>query len=354
MARDPKYDVLFEPIQIGPKMLQNRFYQVPHCTGAGSEKPGLQALLPGDEGGGRLGRGLHRELLDQPESDATLPLSARLWDEGDVRKLALMCDAAHEHGALAGVELWYGGPHAPAWSRAPPARPVPDPVATSMSHPRARWTRPTSARSSSMYVDAARRARDAGFDIVYVYGAHGYLPLQFLSPFYNQRTDEYGGSLRNRARFWLETLEQVREAVGDDCAIASRFGVDTLARRGRRSRSTRRRAFVELADQLVDLWDVNMGTSPRGWNAGPSRSRGEPRCRHGRRSRPATTKADRRRRPHHRTPTRWSRSSRAAGWTSSAPRARRSPTRSCPRRSRRAGSTTSASASAATSASRAG
>src|SRR5260370_10044561 len=78
------------------------------------------------------------------------------------------------------------------------------------------------------YVDAALRSRDAGFDIVYVYGAHSYLPLQFLSPYYNKRRDAYGGSLENRARFWGETLEKVRKAVGHDCAIATRFAVHTL------------------------------------------------------------------------------------------------------------------------------
>ena len=57
------------------------------------------------------------------------------------------------------------------------------------------------------WADAAVRARDCGFDIVYVYGAHSYLPMQFLSPFYNKRTDGYGGELKERARFWLETLE---------------------------------------------------------------------------------------------------------------------------------------------------
>src|SRR5258707_13175964 len=57
------------------------------------------------------------------------------------------------------------------------------------------------------YVDAALRSRDAGFDIVYVYGAHSYLPLQFLSPYYNKRKDKYGGSLGNRAGLWLENLE---------------------------------------------------------------------------------------------------------------------------------------------------
>src|SRR6202022_3631737 len=78
------------------------------------------------------------------------------------------------------------------------------------------------------YVDAALRSRDAGFDIVYVYGAHSYLPLQFLSPYYKQRKEKNRGSVENRARFWLETLEKVRRAVGNDTAIATRFAVDTL------------------------------------------------------------------------------------------------------------------------------
>ena len=89
--------------------------------------------------------------------------------------------------------------------------------------------------SSTTWSGAA--PRDAGFDIVYVYGAHSYLPLQFLSPYYNKRTDKYGGSFENRARFWRETLEKVREAVGDDCAIAialrGRHPVRAGRRRGR-------------------------------------------------------------------------------------------------------------------------
>ena len=64
MARNPKYDILFEPIQLGPKTMKNRFYQVPHCNGFGSEKPLSQAVLPRDEGRGRLRRRLHRVLLD--------------------------------------------------------------------------------------------------------------------------------------------------------------------------------------------------------------------------------------------------------------------------------------------------
>jgi dimethylamine/trimethylamine dehydrogenase len=123
-----------------------------------------------------------------------------------------------------------------------------------------------------MYVDAAIRARDAGFDIVYVYGAHAYLPFQFLSPYYNKRTDEYGGSFENRARFWRETLIKVREAVGDDCAIASRFAVDHLFGPISIEVGEDGARFVEYCDDLVDLWDFTVGDIAEwGQNAGPSR-----------------------------------------------------------------------------------
>ena len=117
---------------------------------------------------------------------------------------------------------------------------------------------------------AAERARAAGFDIVYVYGAHTYLPGQFLSPHYNRRSDEYGGSLANRARFWLETLEAVRGAVGDDCAIACRVAVDRMGALG--VDLDEGLEFVRMADDLVDLWDVTVGSIAE-WSldSGPSR-----------------------------------------------------------------------------------
>src|SRR5439155_19077425 len=114
------------------------------------------------------------------------------------------------------------------------------------------------------YVAAARRAREAGFDIVYVYGAHSYgLPMQFLSPFYNRRTDEYGGSLENRARFWLETIAAVRAAIGDDCAIAVRLGLDPSQPFGVGLEDAA--GFAALADPIVDLWDVVASTRAEPW-----------------------------------------------------------------------------------------
>ncbi|MBS0447637.1 MAG: FAD-dependent oxidoreductase [Proteobacteria bacterium] len=273
MARDPKYDILFTPIQIGPKTLRNRFYQVPHCIGAGSDKPGFQAAHRSMKAEGGWAAMNTEYCSIHPESDDTHRLSARIWDEGDVRNLKAMTDEVHQYGALAGIEMWYGGAHAPCMeSRATPRGP---------SQYASEFETLTYCKEMDLddikqvqqyYVDAALRARDAGFDIVYVYGAHSYLPLQFLSPYYNKRTDGYGGSLANRARFWIETLEGVRKAVGKDCAIATRFAVDTLYGPGHVEVEREGMAFVEMADHLVDLWDVDVGDIAEwGEDAGPSR-----------------------------------------------------------------------------------
>ena len=275
MARDPKYDCLFEPIQIGPKVMKNRFYQVPHCIGAGSEKPGAQAAHRGMKAEGGWGAMCTEYCSIHPESDDTHRVSARIWDEGDVINLGHMCDSLHKHGALAGIEMWYGGPHAPNMeSRAAPRGP---------SQIASEFENLTYAREADeddirdlvqMYVDAAKRAERAGFDIIYVYGAHSYLPLQFLSPYYNKRTDKYGGSLENRARFWMEALAAVKKAVGDHCAIATRFAIDTLYGPDGVEVGEDGLKFVEMVTKegLVDLWDVNVGDIAEwGEDAGPSR-----------------------------------------------------------------------------------
>ncbi len=275
MARDPKYDCLFEPIQIGPKTLKNRFYQVPHCIGAGSERPGSQAGHRGMKAEGGWGACCTEYCSIHPESDDTHRLSARLWDEGDVINLGHMCDELHKYGALAGVEMWYGGAHAPNMESRAASR-GPSQIASEFEY----LTYPREADEDDirdliqMYVDAARRAERAGFDIIYVYGAHSYLPLQFLSRFYNKRTDKYGGSLENRARFWVETLSAVRGAVGDNCAIATRFAIDTLYGADGVELGDDGLKFVELITKegLVDLWDINIGDIAEwGEDAAPSR-----------------------------------------------------------------------------------
>ena len=206
--RNPRYDSLFEPIRIGPVTAPNRFYQVPHCTGMGYRRPqtlaGMRAVKA--EGGWGV---VNTEYcsIDASSDDEPFP-HASMWDENDVAALGLMADAVHAHGSLAGCELWHGGAvSANLYSRQVPlgviSRPagVLDPIQTrAMDKGDIRELR-------RRHREAARRARSAGFDIVYVYACHGYLLEQFLDPS-NQRSDEYGGSVENRVRLLRELLEE--------------------------------------------------------------------------------------------------------------------------------------------------
>jgi dimethylamine/trimethylamine dehydrogenase len=258
-VRDPNHDILFEPVKIGPKVLRNRFYQVPHCTGFGSEKPQAQAHHRAVKAEGGWAAVCTEYAPISPDADAQPFNSARVWDDQDARSLSLMCEAAHEHGALAGIQLSHGGAYAAnRESRLPSLAPsqVANDLMPRGTVPKA-MDRADIKRVTEDWVSAARRARDVGFDLIYVYGGHSVLLLQFLSPLRNRRTDQYGGSLQNRARLYLETLERVRQAVGDDCAIVNRFAVDALGPWGVGLEEGLE--FVALADHLVDLWDITIG-----------------------------------------------------------------------------------------------
>ena len=256
---DPNHEILFEPVRIGPKTLRNRFYQVPHCSGFGTEKPWTQAAHRGVKAEGGWAAVSTEYAPFSPDSDEAPLIAARFWDEDDMRALRLMTDTAHEHGALAGLELHHTGAHAPNTQTRLPSI-APSQLASDLEpHIVPKEMEATDIhRVVDGWAQAAVRARDCGFDIVYVYGAHSYLPMQFLSPFYNKRTDAYGGALKDRARFWLETLEAVRDAVGTDCAVVTRIAVDALGPAGIHLEDAL--SFVEMADDLVDLWDVNVGS----------------------------------------------------------------------------------------------
>ena len=281
MNRPQKYDVLFEPVRIGPKTMRNRFYKAPHCTGFGSEYPGAQAYFRGmaAEGGWAVvnteGVSIHHG------SDVTPMMDGQIWDESDVRNYALMVDRAHKFGALAGIELYYGSGYGAGLRTRQISKGASD--IPSEINPRnsvigmSKWE---IRELQNHYVVAAKRARSAGFDIINVYGGEiDSVCQQFLMPFFNKRNDEYGGSLKNRARFWLETVEQVREAVGDDCAITARFGIDSLDQRRIGIRVEEEGVgFVELVDPLVDFHDFVMGSIlgvPWGIDAASSRFRPE-------------------------------------------------------------------------------
>ncbi|MDE2306451.1 MAG: FAD-dependent oxidoreductase [Gammaproteobacteria bacterium] len=226
MAVDPRYAPLFSPLRIGPVEAPNRFYQVPHCSGMGHALPATLAAMRGMKAAGGWGVVCTEYCSIHPSSDDQPYPFASNWDDGDATNLAAIADAIHAHGALAGIELWHGGSYvANLASRLPTlgVRSIPahgDPVQSQ------RMDRADIRRLRAWHRAAALRARAAGFDVVYVYPTHGYLVAEFLSRALNDRTDEYGGSLVNRARLFTELLQDTKEAVGDRCAVAVRFSVN--------------------------------------------------------------------------------------------------------------------------------
>ena len=274
MARDPRYDILFEPVEIGPVTLPNRFYQVPHCNSLGHGRPSAEAANRRIKAEGGWGAVCTQDVEIHPTSDLTPFVEGRLWDERDIPQHRLMTDAVHEHGALAGIELLHSGFHAANLSsRVAPVAP---------SSIMASGVRPVQARAMSKrdiadlrrwHIDAAKRAKLAGYDIVYVYAGHDLSILQhFLKPQYNQRLDEYGGSLENRVRLTKEVLTDVKEAVGDQCAIAFRFATDELKGTNGLQASGESQDIVGMLAEIPDLWDVNISD----WSNDSSTARFEP------------------------------------------------------------------------------
>jgi len=258
VPRDPRYDVLFEPVRIGPVTARNRFYQVPHCNGMGRAFPTPMAVMRGikAEGGWAV---VCTEQCDVHPSGSTLK-EIRLWDEQDIPYLSRTTDLIHKHGSLAGVELTFMGYRGMNLESreipmAPTARPVPYAVPIT-----ARTMDKTDIRNVRRWLrQGALNARKAGFDLVYVYAGHDLaLPMHFLSRRHNRRTDEYGGSLENRCRLLRELIEETKDAVGDTCAVAVRIAVDELLGPDGLTSAGEGREVIEMLAELPDLWDVNV------------------------------------------------------------------------------------------------
>jgi len=259
MSRDARYDLLFEPIKIGPVTAKNRFYQVPHCTGLGFLRPRMLADLRGVKAEGGWGVVNTEYCSIHPNSDDLPYPYASLWDDGDVKAHALMTEAVHAHGALAGVELWHGGSRsANLYSREVPMDVDSMPNLAGDPYQTKAMDKSDIRDLRRWHRLAALRAKEAGFDVVYVYATHGYLLSHFLSATTNTRTDEYGGSLENRVRLVKELIEETKEAVGDTCAVAVRFSVDQGDGGDGVPVTGECRDMLEMLSELPDLWDINI------------------------------------------------------------------------------------------------
>jgi dimethylamine/trimethylamine dehydrogenase len=267
--RNPRHDILFEPLQIADKVLRNRFYSPPHASFVpGRRLSDIAFRRMKAEGGWAAVCGGVISI----RSDSWGGLVPRIWDEDERVMLQRVATEVKGKGALAGIELGHGGSRSDGgkFSAALGASQLSDPDRGHLVPKE--MTLDDIHRLRDDWIAAAATAADLGYDIIYAYGAHGTTPAQFISPFFNRRTDRYGGSLENRARFWLELIEGIQGAVGDRCIVAVRMAVTSLDELGIPLEESLR--FVEMADSLVDLWDVNVGY---GWepDSAPSRLREE-------------------------------------------------------------------------------
>ncbi|MGI9501420.1 MAG: NAD(P)-binding protein, partial [Geminicoccaceae bacterium] len=262
---DDRYDILFEPVKIGPVTAPNRFYAVPHATGHGWSQPQGSIALRSMKAEGGWGTVAVQMTEIAPDSDMANHPMDRLWDERDLPMHAAQVVAIKKHGALAALELAHGGMRARNYTT---GLPVPGPSNLPILRPEV----PIQARAMDLadirafrvaHKAAAMNAKKAGYDILYVYAAHDLSLLShFLSLRTNQRNDAYGGSLDNRMRLLREVLEDTLEVASGDCAVALRFSVAEPGKAVGLTHDGEGRDVVEALAALPDLWDVNISGWP--------------------------------------------------------------------------------------------
>ncbi len=260
MPRDPRYDVLFEPVPIGPVTARNRFFQVPHCNGMGHRDPTAHAFMRGVKAEGGWAVVCTEEVEIHHSNDFGGYVEGRIWDDADIPAHSRLVEKVHEHGSLAGIELVHAGMNSPNfWARRPPLGPSDLPTMGNDPVQARRMDLSDIADLRRWHRQAVARSLQAGYDLVYVYAGHGLTTLQhFLSRRTNDRTDEYGGSLENRVRLLREVLVDTLEEVDGRAAVACRICVDELV-----GAAGLERAEIEevlgLIGELPDLWDFMVG-----------------------------------------------------------------------------------------------
>ena len=258
-------DILFQQIRIGPVTAPNRFYAVPHATGHGIGQPNGAYALRATKAEGGWGTVAVQITEVSPDSDMANHPIERIWDDTYIAGHAHQVEAIKAHGALAAIELGHGGMRARNFTT---GLPVPGPSNLPLLRPEI----PAQARAMDLsdirafrhaHKQAAKRAKQAGYDILYVYAAHDISLLSnFLSLRTNFRSDCYGGSLENRARLLREVLEDTLEIADGTNAVALRFSVQELGVAQGLAADGEGRDVVEMLADLPDLWDVNVSGWP--------------------------------------------------------------------------------------------
>ncbi|MFJ5848507.1 MULTISPECIES: NADH:flavin oxidoreductase/NADH oxidase [unclassified Streptomyces] len=279
---------LFEPVTLRSLVVPNRVWMAPMCQYC-AEPTGPGAGVPTDwhfahlaaRAAGGTGLILTEATAVSPEGRIS-PADLGIWNDTQAAAFRRITDFVRARGSAVGIQLahagrkastaapWTGGgpvgPEAHGWT---PVAPSPLPFDTGYPVPHELTVEEIQGVVAD-FREAARRSLDAGFQVVEVHGAHGYLIGQFLSPHSNRRTDEYGGGYENRVRLALQVVDAVREVWPEDLPVFFRVSAtDWLTenaddeREGWTADETVRLA-AELRDHGVDLLDVSTGgNAPR-------------------------------------------------------------------------------------------
>ncbi|HEY2809125.1 MAG TPA: NADH:flavin oxidoreductase [Steroidobacteraceae bacterium] len=227
----------FTPLQIGPLKLRNRF--IKSATNEGSARGGTASkrLVQFHEAIAAGGVGMTTVAYCAVAPDGRTFVDQVTLDAAQVPHLRVLTEAVHRHGAAASAQITHGG----CFTFVPPTD-TPRPLSASGGFNKVgimsgQWLRQAMTeadmeRVAGEFVRGARLAREAGFDAVEIHMGHGYLLSQFLSPLYNRRRDAYGGDVRGRARFPVQVLERVLDAVGKEMAVVCKISVTEGTRGG--------------------------------------------------------------------------------------------------------------------------
>jgi 2,4-dienoyl-CoA reductase-like NADH-dependent reductase (Old Yellow Enzyme family) len=197
------------------------------------------------------------------------PRQIAIYDDRFVDGLKRMTAAAHDHGSKIVLQLAHAGIRAPSpLTKREPAGPCP--LGENEQERGRAMTVEEIGRTVEAFATAARRAKEAGFDGVQIHAAHGYLLSQFLSPFFNQRADEYGGSLQNRSRIVLETLRWIKAVTGDSYPVLIKMNSEDFLDNGLRVDE-----MLEIAGMLeasgIDGIELSGGVNDRACHHSPVR-----------------------------------------------------------------------------------
>lgn len=257
---NPYYPRLFEPLTIGPLVFRNRIWSAPnmmcHMDANGFPTDYMIAYYAEKARGGAAVVTVGDTPVDRVHA-ATNPRSFNV-SRASLPYLSELAMAIHEGGARASLELNHGG--FVAKPEANNGNPPIGPVGFVRAWDGVRVTGMDEALMDEVagrFADCAALLQTAGFDMCLIHGGHGWLLDQFVSPLYNTRSDAYGGSLENRARFPLMVIDRVRERCGKDFLIEYRFSVSEEIEGG--LTEAQGVEFAQLLDGKVDILHCSCG-----------------------------------------------------------------------------------------------